>query len=198
MSRIAIDIVVLPPEKVMDQIIKINQSEAIKGNAKGELNKNDFLPHISLAMGIVDESKFVQVTEIVTSITKSISPVKLELIDYYFVVGEDGIKSYAIKVGGQLHYLHKQLMSSLKNYFTHDATKEDMYNQETEPNYVNTYKKNDSFKNYVPHITIRCKEINTVLIKQEFIADRIAICHIGKSTTCRKILFETKLKNKKR
>ena len=61
MSRIAIDIVLLPPEKIMDLVIAINKEEAKKGNSKGELNKVDFLPHLSLAMGTIEEKNLEKV-----------------------------------------------------------------------------------------------------------------------------------------
>jgi len=195
MNKIAIDVVLLPPENIMDLAIQINKTEAEKGNSKGELNKVDFFPHLSLAMGIIKKEDFDKVIEIVRKISNKYQPQKLKLQKPYYVEGKDGQKSYAIMISkGYLKKLHKDLMNQLNPFLSFDATSKEIYNQEEEPDYVNQYKKIGSFDKYNPHITLRCKEITQKIPKQIFVAKRLAICHIGISTTCRKILFETELK----
>ena len=45
--------VLLPPEEVMDICIEVNK----KGDADFELGKDDFVPHNSLCMAVVEEEK---------------------------------------------------------------------------------------------------------------------------------------------
>jgi hypothetical protein len=93
-----------------------------------------------------------------------------------------------------LQSLHEDLMNQLNQFLSFDVTSKEIYNQEEEPNYINNYKEIGCFDKYEPHITLRCKKVTTNIPKQQFTTKRIAICHIGISTTCRKILFETELK----
>ena len=195
MSRIAIDIVILPPEKIMDLVIAINKEEARKGNSKGELNKIDFLPHLSLAMGTIEEKDLEKVKDIVTKTSKEFKTMNLILSEPYYVISSDQKKAYALKIKGkQLQKFHELLMKRLDSFLSFDATKEEIYNQESEPAYINEYKEIGCFKKYEPHITVRCEELSYKTKEISFFAKRVAICHVGISTTCRKILFETELK----
>ena len=195
MTKIAIDVVLLLPNEIMNFVISINKNEEKQGNSKGELNAVDFLPHISLAMGVIKKEDWEKVTEIVAGVSEKFNQMKLEITEPYHVIGEDEVKSYGLRIiGDNLQQLHEELMSQLNPFLTFDATQKEIYKQEENPDYVNSYKEKGSFDKYEPHITLRCKEITQEIPKQKFIAKRIAICHIGRSTTCRKILFETKLK----
>jgi hypothetical protein len=194
MSRIAIDIVLLPPEKIMDLVIAINKEEAKKGNSKGELNKVDFLPHLSLAMGTIEEKNLEKVEEIVIKTSKEFNTMNLILSEPYYVISADNKKAYALRVKGKkLQRFHELLMRRLDSFLSFDAKKEDIYNQESEPTYVNGYKEIGCFRKYEPHITVRCKELSYKKKDISFFAKRVAVCHLGISTTCRKILFETEL-----
>ena len=52
MPKIAIDVVLLPPEEIMDKAIEINRQLA---DDPIKLNKENCLPHVSLCMGVVEE-----------------------------------------------------------------------------------------------------------------------------------------------
>jgi len=195
MSKIAIDVVLLPPDEIMDFIIDINKNEEKQGNSKGALNKVNFLPHLSLAMGVIKKADFDKVIKIIATISEQFEEMNLEIGEPYFVTGEDEIKSYGLRVlGKHLQNFHEELMNQLGPFLTFDATREEIYKQEEDPDYVNTYKEKGSFENYEPHITLRCKEVTSEIPKIKFKGNRIAMCHIGKSTTCRKMLFETELR----
>ena len=98
MTKIAIGIVILPPEAIMDKIIAINQKEAERGNARGPLAKDDFYPHISLAMGTIKKDDFDKVKKILTKILENQNPLKIELTEIDYAKKSDGSKSYALRV----------------------------------------------------------------------------------------------------
>lgn len=60
MTKIAIDIVLLPPEEIMNKAIEINQQLADDGI---KLNKKDCLPHISLCMGVISEEDLPEINQ---------------------------------------------------------------------------------------------------------------------------------------
>jgi hypothetical protein len=186
--KLAIDIVLLPPEEIMDYVIEINKTEV----SKGELNKIDFLPHISLAMGVVEESNLEELKTIVEGLLTH--PIKLQLDKFYFVEDYTKERSYGILIKGEeLQKMHEELMDKTKDLFSYDATIENIFNQEAEPSAINDFKEKYAFENYEPHITVRCNEVNGELERKEFTVNKIAICHLGVSTTCRKILIEKEL-----
>jgi hypothetical protein len=186
--KLAIDIVLLPPEEIMDYVIEINKTEV----SKGELNKTDFLPHISLAMGVIEESNLEKLKIIVEGLFTH--PIKLQLDKFYYVEDYAKERSYGILIKGEkLQKMHEELMDKTKDLISYDATRENIYNQEAEPTAVNDFKEKYALENYQPHITIRCKEVNGELERKEFTINKIAICHLGVSTTCRKILIEKNL-----
>ena len=194
MSKIAINVVILPPEKIMDLVIAINKEEASRINSKGELNKIDFLPHLSLAMGTIKKEDLDRVKKIVTKTSQEFEIMNLILAEPYYVIKNENKRSYVLRVKGkQLQKFHERLMARLNSFLSFDATKEEIYNQESEPTYINKYKRIGCLRRYEPHITVRCKELSYKTKEISFLAKRVAICHVGISTTCRKILFETEL-----
>ena len=55
MGRKAVDVVLLPSEQMMDKAIEANGELVKRFGGKIVLNRENCLPHISLAMGCVDE-----------------------------------------------------------------------------------------------------------------------------------------------
>lgn len=200
MNRIAIDIVIIPPEEIMDKVIAINQKEAKRGNTWGVLGKDDFYPHISLAMGTIKKEDLTKIQRILTTILKNQKPLKVELVELYYALGSDGLKSYCLRMKRtkEIQKLHEELMNKLLPYFSYDATLEDLFkkdNEETKtPDYINKYSEQFSFGNFDPHLTLRCKEVEFNAFPIHFNVSTIAVCHAGTQTTCRKILFQIILK----
>ncbi len=200
MTKIAIDIVIIPPEEIMDKVIAINQKEAKRGKAWGVLAKDDFYPHISLAMGTIKKEDLNKIKEILTEILKTQKPLKAELTKLYYALGGDGSKSYCLRMKRtkEIQKLHEELMNKLLPYFSYDATLNELYKKENEetktPDYINKYYAQFSSENFDPHLTLRCKEVEFNDFPIVFTADTIAVCHAGTQTTCRKILFQMILK----
>ncbi len=64
MAKIAIDVVLLPSEEMMNKAIEINK-ELLKNNEdKIILDKEKCLPHISLCMGCIEEDKIPEIKNI--------------------------------------------------------------------------------------------------------------------------------------
>lgn len=200
MTRIAIDIVIIPPEEIMDLVIAINKKEAKRGNTWGTLGKDDFYPHISLAMGTIKKEDLNKIKEILTKILKNQKPLKVELVELYYALGSDGSKSYCLRMKKtkEIQKLHEELINRLLPYFSYDATLEDIFkkdNEETKtPDYINKYYGQFSFGNFDPHLTLRCKEVEFNDFPIRFNASTVAICHAETQVTCRKILFQITLK----
>lgn len=59
--------------------------------------------------------------------------------------------------------------------------------------WINNYKKS-SFENFYPHITLAAtSKIENKKLNINFVASKIAICHLGNYCTCRKIIISNNL-----
>ena len=72
MSKIAIDVVLLPSEEITDRAVAANRELLKQYPDKIILNKENCLPHISLAMGCIDQTQISDAEEILNLIEKSI------------------------------------------------------------------------------------------------------------------------------
>jgi 2'-5' RNA ligase len=70
MSKIAVDIVLLPSAEMMDWAIELNKRLAGKAPDRIILNKQDSQPHISLAMGCIERGQVAQIGQILRGIAK--------------------------------------------------------------------------------------------------------------------------------
>jgi 2'-5' RNA ligase len=189
MAKIAIDVVLLPPEEIMDQAIEINKK--LKDDPI-QLNKKNCLPHISLCMGLMDQKDFEKIKKILLDISKDFSGLNLNINK---ICNEK--KSFKILYNEQLQKLHEKIMINLSPYLTYDAKVEHCFSP---PNvvektlfWINNYKKNHP-ENFDPHITLGRNDVEEKDLNLNFVSSRLALCHLGNYCTCRKILYEINLK----
>ena len=195
MAKIAVDVALLPPENIMDIAIELNQ----KSDPYCELNKVDNFPHITLAMGVIDEEQINLVNEKLKQIASRFNALDLELGEVYSIVKPDGTKSFAfhIKITDELRRLHEIVMKELLPIFSYDVSTDMFYAGEINPaskQYVENFK-DFSGDNFKAHITIKCK--NDVVYDKEpikFKASKLGLFHLGDFCTCRTAfgLFELK------
>ena len=73
MSRIAVDVVLLPDETITHRAIEINAELVKRFGNKIVLNKENCLPHISMAMGCLEETDIASVEKVLEEIAKETS-----------------------------------------------------------------------------------------------------------------------------
>ncbi len=203
MSKIAVDVVLLPPEEILELCIKLNRECNIAGKAKGQLGKKDFVPHISLAIGAVQTTDLPAIFSILEKMTKNLAPLSLEIYQLeHYISKTDGKKSYGfkIKVTEKLQQHHEAVMRSLEPYFVDSTiTVEMLYKDNGEviekvSPAVIEYREKHSFTHFDPHITLLCHEMEYEALPIRFSSSTFAVFHLGRNGTCRKQLFSTKLK----
>ncbi|MFA6486319.1 MAG: hypothetical protein WCT40_03055 [Candidatus Magasanikbacteria bacterium] len=202
-KMIAIDIALFPPGDITSICIKVN-NRAIKNGHQGVLlNRVDNFPHISLFMGAVKYSDLGLIDRDLQLIMGQFNPI-VGVVSRLYSKAKDsaGIPMYYfdIKNTKQLQHLHELIVKKIRKYVCGPATQSMFYKNKNEKisrgwKFVSNYLKNSSFIKFNPHITLRtdhAKFRGKLPIK--FNARRIAICHLGDHCTCRKILWEGKLK----
>jgi len=186
---IAFDVVLLPPEDIQYICIAQNKLATRPVEPPILLGKNDYIPHISLFMGVVDENKIGEMIERLESLT-NLLPLKLEISGAENHT-DSKIPHYGFKIKKtlELQQLHEKIMSLLKVYLTQTAT-EEMFYQNGNPKWVNGFKKKYSGPNFDPHITLWSTKVSYDKYPLKFNTSTLALCHLGRGNTCRRVLWK--------
>lgn len=194
MAKIAVDAVVLPCEAMMNRVIEANKAMQKQVSGKIVLDKNSCLPHISLAMGCIDEGDLGDIERVLESIARRYCVQKLKVVGVHIGTSSAGekVSVFQIEKDETLQSLHKEVMEDLGRYFKYEATAEMVLSphkgEESTLCWIRNYAEKASFENFFPHITVGYGEAEDISQPIEFTASRLALCHLGNHCTCRKIL----------
>ncbi len=195
MANKAVDIVLLPEEAMMDKAIQANAELVEKFGKKIVLNKKNCLPHISLAMGCIDEGS---IAEILEKIAEENPLGDLNVIGIITGTNTGGEKVSALELEKteKLQSIHEEGMKKLAGYLSNDATAGMIYpGSEVSRStllWIKNYREKSSFASFRPHITIGYGEISSFSLPIKFAAAALTLCHLGNHCTCRKILASVK------
>jgi len=188
MTKIAIDVVLLPFEDIMDKAIEINSQFA---DDPIELNKENCLPHISLCMGVVGEQNLPKLKEIIDGISKQFSKLFLTIDKI-----SDEHVCFEVKNNETLQKLHEEIMTRLSPYLSYDATTNMCFSPppvvEKTLTWINNYR-NASFESFYPHITLGISKLENRKLNIDFVVSKLAVCHLGNYCTCRKVIISSDL-----
>ncbi len=207
MSEIAVDAVLLPSEEMADKAIEANKELLKQCPDKIVLDKESCLPHLSLAMGCIDERDIADIEKVLQAISKQSSLGQLSAIGIHTGTNSTGeqVSVLQIERTEALQSLHEEVMRRLAPYFSHDVTADMVLSppvaSESTLAWIKSYSEKSSFEKFFPHITIGYGEINDfsfppqgVLWTIKFTASKLALCHLGNHCTCRRILASAELK----
>ncbi len=197
MSRKAVDVVLLPDEVMTDRAIEVSAELVEKFGKEIVLNKENCLPHISLAMGCVDEKNIGAIEKVLNGIAKEYSSADLRVIGIETTVNSAGekVSVFEVEKTRQLQSLHEKVMEKLAPYLSYDVSGEMIYGgwaEESSLLWIKKYREGSSFANFQPHITIGYGEIENGPFPIKFAASKLTLCHLGNHCTCRKILASIK------
>lgn len=199
MAKIAVDVVLLPIERIMDHAIEINRELLKQCPDKIILNKEDGLPHISLAMGCIEDADIAGIEEILRNIAVSHSPGPLYSngIRTGFNAKNEKVSLLDLRKTQQLQLLHEIVMRKLASFFSYDVSVDMVLSPPTAGEstllWIRDYPEKSSYEQFSPHITLGYGQLNNISFPAEFTAPKLALCHLGNHCTCRKILASTAL-----
>lgn len=198
MTKKAVDVVLLPDEAATGKAIEANAELVEKFGRKIVLNKESCLPHISLAMGCINEEDIASADVILQSIAKKISLSDLRICGVKSSENSSGEKVSVLEVEKtvELQSLHKSVMEKLTPYLSFDVAADMIYGDEevteTTLQWIKNYRDKSSFDNFSPHITIGYGELDS-FSSMSFAVSRLALCHLGNHCTCKEILISVEL-----
>ncbi|UCF15876.1 MAG: hypothetical protein JSW59_00150 [Phycisphaerales bacterium] len=194
MSRIAVDVVLLPSDEVADRAIEANRQLLKQCPNKIVLDRENCLPHISLAMGCINHSDITNIGSILRELTEKHPPAELVSVGIHVGINSAGEKVSVLELETTetLQSLHEEVMRGLQLYFSYDVTADMVHSRpqacESTLRWIREFPEKSSFQRFFPHITLGYGQLADFSIPARFTAQRLALCHLGNHCTCRKIL----------
>lgn len=190
-NKIAIDVVLLPPKNIMEDAIELNKKIIKNSSHEVKLDKKNCVPHISLAIGCVEEENLSNIEEILNEIAKEFLPIKLKISK---IKSTSKLSSFEIKRTEKLQKLHELIIGKLKSYFSFEANSEMFYTppkvNELTFYWMKNFAGTSILEKYSPHITLGYGEIGEKEYSpKEFISSELAVYQLGNYFTCRKVLL---------
>jgi len=161
MSKIAVDAVLLPSDEMMDKAIQANTELVERFGSEIVLNKENCLPHISLAMGCIDELDIASIEGLLETIARESLLGDLTISGIRTSINARGekVSVFEIEKTKELQLLHEKIMKKMVSYFIYDVTSEMLYGDEqvaeTSLLWIKNYSEKASFANFFPHCTCR-------------------------------------------
>ena len=194
MSQIAVDIVLIPSKDMMDIAIEANKKLLRQYPNKIILDKDNCLPHISLAMGCIEQKYIADIETTLKNTAKEYSIMPMRITGVHIQKNSSGEKVSVIHIEQteQLQSLHEQAMQKLEQYFSYEVRADMVFGDETVCKstllWIKNYPEKSSYDNFFPHITLGYGEIELQSVPIQFTVSKIALCHLGNHCTCRKVL----------
>jgi len=194
MGQIAVDVVLLPEEAMTDRAIEINRRLIPDGGSKLVLDRRDRLPHLSLAMGVLDEDQVKAVQERLDRLARETAVRELEIVRLLGSTNSRGETTSLLEVEktDALQALHERVMEEMRPLFRYEV-QEAMFADDVVASstldWVRSYPQKAAYENFHPHLTVGYGRAPADLsFPIPFTVTRLALCHLGNHGTCRKIL----------
>jgi len=200
-EQIAVDIVLLPPESVVDASIAINNRLVERtGNHEVVLDKQGMIPHITLAMGTVKWSDLAVLGRRLDEIVHQYLPLATAITELATVSSSRGdiVSGFNIWRTDDLQALHESVMTLLLAFDTGEVAASMIAGWGHEPidafttEYIRDFPKQSAYANYSSHITLGYgdarEDFREFSFPLPFLCTSAAICHLGNFCTCKKVL----------
>jgi 2'-5' RNA ligase len=194
---VALDVALLPPPEVTARAVEVSASLPLLDAARGKAGESqglrldaDHLPHITLMQLFARKEELDEVMSRVDATVAGAAPLALRITG-----GGQGTHSVwmAVEKTPPLVQIHERLMESLRGlerpdggtgaFADDDARLRDVL-------WVAGYRLKSSFHHFEPHITLGHGSEPPAIEPFSFEARTVAVCHLGKFCTCRRVLRE--------
>lgn len=197
MSGYAIDVVILPPEPLMDLAISWNRHLATLDPQDIHLDKTSTLPHISLLMGCIGKADLPHAKALLAQAAKSWSPIPITVTGIQYTAASHPVAALDVALSERILQAQRELIEIFNPLFR-QAGEADLFDpppiRPSSVEWINRFIQDQSGERFWPHITLGHGRMSKVQEEATFVATRIAIAHLGNHCTCRSILAEVSLR----
>lgn len=190
-SLIAIDVALVPPERVQARARRINRTLAGGGLPLDATH----VPHISLAQCFVWRAALPLLIERLSLVLRSATPLPIRALA---VVDQQSAISFLLDRTPELLLLHESLMDALKEWEEEGGGVEAFYSEGEPPrakdvDWVTNYRAQASYRKFIPHITLGFGGLRERSEPFDFVANEVGLYHLGRCCTCRVLLHHWRL-----
>lgn len=196
MKKIAIGIVLLPSEEIIDKAIQINR-ELIKNNPENiVLDKDNCVPHISLCMAVINEGDLKKLKNSLKNALNQFNEFKLRTVKLNSKINPGGqiSNSFEIEHNEKLQKLHETIVREMNHFFQSDVLEEYFISppkiKYPTTKWVREYIETSAFDKFKPHISLGFGKFEKKIEPFSFTTSKIAVFQLGDYCTCRKKLIE--------
>lgn len=199
MGKIAVDVVLLPSQEMAQVAIKANRRLLLDHRGGIVLDSESCLPHVSLAMGCIEQRDVDDVGGILHSLAHRHRIESLKVAGIHIETNSIGrqVSSVRIERDDAIQALHEDVMERLAEYVSYDVAAEMLVSpSEVETStllWIENYRDKSSFANFFPHITLGYGVLEDFPLPASFTPSKLALCHLGNHCTCRKRITAAKM-----
>lgn len=207
MSKKAVDVVLLPRGEIVYKVIELNRQLVSRFDSAHHgrfgasivLDKENCLPHISLAMGCIEEGDTPEIANVLRRIAGENPVGKLRIMSVIISQNARGeeVSSLEVERTAKLQKLHEKIMEAMAPYFSYDVTVDMIYPSgqisESSLEWISSYSAKSSFERFWPHITLGYGVIKDVEFAAKLEVSKLAMCWLGNHCTCRKVLASVEI-----
>lgn len=200
-GMLAVDVVLIPTREIVRLAVEMNRSLPESAQEDYLLDAKTCVPHISLLMGLVLRDQLGEVSRKLNNVAKKFSSLKLHATGFVASPHPDGkmFSSLVVEKSPNLQKLHETVLKELKPLFSWDGVEKEMFYspptvKEISSFWVQGFIKNSVQEKYKPHVSLGFGELKKGFRPVQFIASKLALCHLGNYCTCRDILSSFPLK----
>ena len=200
-DQIAVDIVLLPPEPIIDASIATN-ARLVDRTGKREvvLDRQHTIPHISLAMGTIKRSDLAALGRGLDEIVRRYLPLEATLTELVAVTTGTGdtVSGFNVHRTDEVQALHEAIMKQLLAFDTGTVDTSMISGWDKEAiaafttRYIRDFADRSAYGNYSPHITVGYGDARDDFLAFSFplpfLCTSVAVCHLGNYCTCREVL----------
>ncbi|MDN5211291.1 2'-5' RNA ligase family protein [Fulvivirgaceae bacterium BMA12] len=185
---IAADIVLLPSDQDIEDIVLLNRTLHQPANQQIVLSKTVNLPHLTLLMGGFLLDQLEVSAKAIQSLTSSYPPFHLKIDK---VVYKNDCASLDFKKNKRLQQLHEALIKSFRSSMAGNITGAmfagDSQIGDSSITYINNFWERNTGENYWPHITLGYGKVpDSIRIPGTVSYDKVGLFHLGNHCTCYK------------
>ena len=200
---VALDVAVLPPPDVAKKAIEI--SAALPASeSQGLILDDDHIPHITLMQLFARRN---ELDEVFARVDETVGGTRRLALRVSGAGQRTNSVWMAVEKTPPLVELHERLMEALRGlerpggstgaFFTHRSGEAAKAGDEEarlrDVLWVDAYRLKSSFHHFTPHITLGHGNEPPIVEPFAFDADIVAVCHLGKFCTCRRVLRQWSL-----
>ena len=199
MDRLAVDVVLLPDETMTNRAIEINKRLVRDYPQEIVLDQRTGLPHISLAMGGIDETDIGAIGQSLEESAQKTAVRQLRIIGVLSSTNPRGQTTSVLEVErtDALQALHERIMRETKPFFRYEVTEDMILSDVVAPStldWIRNYPQKAGYEHFSPHITLGYGTLPAdVSFPIPFTVTRLALCHLGNHCTCRQLLAAARM-----